>query len=92
MKPLRTAILSLALSFPPLCGVGEPDRWAGVDEKVVDEFAARAGRRRWRTFLDQSGDLPLFLFLCAGIGGGFALGYGYRALFAERRGRPGDVP
>ncbi len=92
MKRLRMATLALAINLPPLGCAGEPDRWAGVDEKVVERVAAEAGRQRWRTFLDESGDLPLFLFLCAGIAGGFALGYGYRALFAERRGRPGEEP
>ncbi len=80
--------LALAAALAPLTAGAEPARWAGVDEAVVEKVAAEAGRQRWRTFLDDTGDLPLFLFLCAGIAGGFALGYGYRALFVERRGRP----
>jgi cobalt/nickel transport protein len=62
------------------------ERWAGLDEKVVERVSAEAGHPRWRTLLDDSGDLPLFLFLAAGIVGGFALGYGYRAIFSERHG------
>jgi cobalt/nickel transport system permease protein len=69
-----------------------PARWTGVDETVVERVAAEAGRHRWRTFVDDTGDLPLFLFLCAGLGGGFALGYGYRAIFVERRRPPGEEP
>ncbi len=83
-------ILSAALV--PLARAAESARWTGVDEAVVEKVAAEAGQQRWRTFLDGSGDLPLFLFLCAGILGGFALGYGYRALFVERRRDPGEEP
>jgi hypothetical protein len=66
-------------------GAAGPSRWPGVDEAVVERVASAAGHERWRTFLDGTGDLPLFLFLCAGIVGGFALGYGYRALFVRER-------
>ena len=62
---------------------------SGREEKQLEKVAAEAGQQRWRTFLDSTGDVPLFLFLCAGIVGGFALGYGYRALFVERRGWAG---
>ncbi len=88
----RTAIAAslLALSRPSLAATAEQARWAGVDERVVERFATEAGRHPWRTLLDGSGDLPLFLFLCAGIAGGFVLGYGWRSLFAERRGRTGE--
>ncbi len=82
-------LLAVAFSLAALAGepvrAGEPARWAGADEQVVAPVAAEAGRRPWRTLLDDSGDLPHFLFLSAGIAGGFALGYGYRALFAGRR-------
>lgn len=66
-------------------------RWAGVDEAVVGRVAAQAGRQAWRPLLDASGDLQLFLFLCAGIAGGFIAGYLYRQLFVEgaRREREG---
>jgi len=77
---------------PALRDAAEPARWAGVDEKVVERVAAEAGRARWRTFLDGAGDLPLFAFLCAGVVGGFALGYGFRALFVEQRCQPGEKP
>jgi cobalt/nickel transport system permease protein len=56
--------------------------WAGVDETVVARVAAEAGRTPSK---GESGDLLLFAFLCAGIVGGFALGYFYRVLFVEGR-------
>jgi hypothetical protein len=84
VSALGTAALALALVAG---GAAEAPRWPGVDEAVVGRVASAAGHERWRTFLDGTGDLPLFLFLCAGIVGGFALGYGYRALFARERHR-----
>ena len=57
--------------------------WAGVDETVVERIAAEAGRAPKPPLLE--GDLLLFAFLVAGIVGGFAIGYFYRALFVEKR-------
>jgi len=62
----------------------EPGRWAGVDEAVVERLAAEAGRRPWAPLLDAQGDLRSFLFLSAGIAGGFIVGYLYRLLFVEQ--------
>ena len=68
-----------------------PPRWAGVDETVVERFAAEAGRRPWHLLPEPSGDLQLFLFLCAGTVAGFVAGYLFRALFVEEaRTRPED--
>ncbi len=59
--------------------------WAGVDQTVVGRFAEQAGRHSWRPLLDtDQGDLLLFLFLCAGIVGGFVIGYYFRVLFVEK--------
>jgi len=67
--------------------LGSPSSWPGVDEAVVEKVAAEAGRHARRPFIDTDrGDLLLFVFLSAGIVGGFALGYSYRQLFVERVG------
>ena len=60
-----------------------PGRWPGIDESVVARLARAAGRAPAPPFLGIEGDLLLFAFLCAGLCGGFTLGYCYRALFAE---------
>ncbi len=60
------------------------ERWAGVDEAVVERLALEAGRRTWAPLLDAKGDLRIFLFLSAGMVGGFAAGYLYRLLFGRR--------
>lgn len=60
-------------------------RWSGVDESVVEKFAKEAGREPWTPFINtNTGDLLLFVFLLAGIAGGFAMGYFYRKLFVEK--------
>jgi ABC-type cobalt transport system substrate-binding protein len=60
-----------------------PDaKWSGVDESVVEKFARAAGRPPSEPLLNiDQGDLPLFLFLLAGVVGGFFGGYYYRHLF-----------
>lgn len=60
-------------------------KWSGVDETVAEQFAAKAGREPWKPFINtDTGDLLLFVFLVAGIAGGFILGYYYRKLFREK--------
>lgn len=66
---------------------GAEERWPGVDEAVVERLAAQAGRRPWAPLVDAQGDLRLFLFLAAGIAGGFAAGYLFRLLFVEQAAR-----
>jgi cobalt/nickel transport protein len=57
-------------------------RWAGVDETVVEHYAAKAGRPAREPFINTDrGDLLLFLFLIAGAGGGFIFGYCFRGIF-----------
>ncbi len=65
-------------------------RWSGVDKSVVERFASRAGREPWQPLINtDKGDLLLFVFMVAGIAGGFTLGYYYRKLFGERTGQGG---
>ena len=81
----------LAWTLAAFVGVDAPPRWAGVDETVVERFAAEAGRRPWHLLPEPSGDLHLFLFLCAGAVAGFVAGYLFRALFVgAARARPED--
>jgi len=61
--------------------------WQGVDEAVVERYAAAAGRPARPPLLDPGqGDLLLFLFLIAGTAGGFVAGYFFRALFPPKGG------
>ncbi len=66
-------------------GEPEPGTYSGVDELIVERYAEAAGRKAWEPFINTDrGDLLLFVFLIAGISGGFMLGYFYRALMVEK--------
>jgi ABC-type cobalt transport system substrate-binding protein len=68
-----------------------PSNWSGIDETVVEKIALEAGRHPHGLLFEMDqGDLPLFLFLCAGIIGGAILGYYFRMLFVEQVGRPSN--
>src|SRR5271157_4225196 len=57
------------------------EKWQGVDESVVGKYAKEHGREAARPLIDiEQGDLPLFMFLLAGVAGGFAAGYYWRKL------------
>lgn len=61
-------------------------KWIGVDETVVERVASEHGRSAWTPFVNtDQGDLLLFIFLLAGVIGGFIIGYFYRKLFSEER-------
>lgn len=61
--------------------------WPGVDKTVVEKYAEQSGRPAWKPFINtDQGDLLLFMFLLAGMIGGFIMGYYWRVLFSERRG------
>jgi hypothetical protein len=86
---LATLLIILAATL----GSAKADggKWAGVDETVVEKFAAKAGRTAKEPFINKDqGDLLLFVFLIAGVAGGFVAGYYFRVLFheRERRGSP----
>jgi len=64
-------------------------KWQGVDEAVVEKVAKEHGREASKPLIDmEQGDLPLFLFLVAGVVGGFAAGYYWKTLMVEKGGRP----
>ncbi len=70
----------------PLCPPGRAASWSGVDETVIEKFAEQAGRTAREPFINtDQGDLLLFVFLVAGIIGGFIGGYYFRVLFPPRR-------
>jgi len=57
--------------------------WEGVDVNVVEKFAEQAVRPARTPLINtDQGDLLLFVFLLAGITGGFIGGYLFRGLFA----------
>jgi hypothetical protein len=61
---------------------GAEEKWPGVDKTVVEKFAKEHGREAKESLINtDQGDLLLFVFLIAGVAGGFVAGYYWRALF-----------
>jgi len=62
------------------------EQWQGVDETVVGKFAREHGHAAKKALIDTGeGDLQLFVFLMAGVVGGFAAGYCWRALLDGKK-------
>jgi len=59
--------------------------WGGVDESVVEKYAEEHGRAARDPIINtDQGDLLLFVFLLAGVAGGFMGGYCWRTLMEGR--------
>jgi len=83
---LLVTIAALSLLVLSVTAFAEPEgAWPGVDETVVERVAAEHGREAKSCGLGLEGDAQLFMFLMAGVVGGFALGYYYRKTFSEGR-------
>jgi len=82
---LGLSLLGVAVYFGFHHVAATHGQYEGVDDSVVGKFAKDAGRppTPWID-LDKYGDLPLFVFLLAGILGGFLLGYYFRSLFGAK--------
>jgi ABC-type cobalt transport system substrate-binding protein len=61
------------------------EKWPGVDESVIEKVAKEHGREAREPFINtDQGDLLLFIFLLAGVVGGFIGGYYWRALTEKK--------
>jgi hypothetical protein len=70
----------------PACPPGRTASWSGVDETVIEKFAEKAGRKAHEPLINtEQGDILLFVFLIAGMVGGFIGGYNFRILFPPGR-------
>jgi cobalt/nickel transport system permease protein len=66
--------------------VNAEGKWAGVDETVIEKYAAAAGREPVQPLVNtDQGDLLLFVFAVAGAAGGFIAGYCWRILLHEKK-------
>ena len=85
-KAISILLLTGLLLAGPACAPCRAASWSGVDETVIEKFAEKAGRTAREPFINtDQGDLLLFVFLLAGIVGGFIGGYNFRILFPPRQ-------
>jgi cobalt/nickel transport system permease protein len=76
-------LLTAFCILPPEIPAGE--KWPGVDESVVERYAGEHGREAREPLINtDQGDLLLFVFLLAGVVGGFIGGYYWRTLTEKR--------
>jgi hypothetical protein len=76
-------LLTAFCILPPATPAG--DKWSGVDESVIEKVAKEHGREAREPFINtDQGDLLLFVFLLAGVVGGFIGGYYWRALTEKK--------
>lgn len=79
---LLLLLAAAALLTAQLSWGAEKGKWEGVDKGVIEKFAKEGGLEPRRPLIDTDrGDLLLFVFLVAGVAGGFTMGYYYRKLF-----------
>jgi cobalt/nickel transport system permease protein len=65
--------------------ISADEKWPGVDESVVEKYAGEHGREASEPLINtDQGDLLLFVFLLAGVVGGFIGGYYWRTLTEKR--------
>ena len=82
-------ILVLGTISTRQAGASEKAKWSGVDEAVIETIAKEHGRQAKPALIDKDqGDILLFMFLIAGAVGGFAAGYWWRKLIAEKKENP----
>lgn len=82
---VRSMILACMLVTSHVSLVAASEKWAGVDEAVVQKYAKEHGREAREPLINtDQGDLLLFVFLVAGALGGFVAGYYWRVLITEK--------
>jgi ABC-type cobalt transport system substrate-binding protein len=76
-------LLTVFFILPPSTSASE--KWPGVDESVVEKYAKEHGREAKEPIINtDQGDLLLFVFLLAGVVGGFIAGYYWKTLTEKR--------
>ncbi|MGC8492361.1 MAG: hypothetical protein ACP5SH_11540 [Syntrophobacteraceae bacterium] len=86
MKLAISACLILLLALGMYFGLrSSHSGWSGVDDTVVEKLAVAANHPPTKSLIDiEHGDLPLLMFLLAGVAGGFVAGYQFRGLFPPK--------
>ena len=81
MKRLLISLLLMGALVGPLCAEEKKEKWAGIDEAVIEKYATEQGREAAEPLFNVEGDMLLFLFAMAGAAGGFVMGYQWHKVF-----------
>lgn len=93
LRPVFSVLFTLGLIVMLAPAVTCQAAWEGVDVNVVEKFAEKAGRPAHTPLINtDQGDLLLFVFLLAGVTGGFIGGYLFRGLFAPPKEPKPEAP
>ncbi len=87
MKRIVLLLLMLLLASGVCTAEEKKEKWAGIDEAVIEKYATDKGREAADPPFNVEGDMLLFLFALAGAIGGFVMGYHWHKVFVA--GRPG---
>ncbi len=84
-------VLLTILCCAPFTTASAAEKWQGVDESVVERVAKEHGREAHKALINtDQGDLLLFVFLLAGVAGGFVAGYNWKNLMNPVTGHAED--
>jgi len=66
----------------------ETGKWTGIDVSIVGKYAEKYGHPPKDPYINtDQGDLLLFVFTFFGLIGGIIIGYNFRKLFIEEKGK-----
>jgi hypothetical protein len=66
----------------------ENGKWTGIDVSIVGKYAEKYGHPPKDPYINtDQGDLLLFVFTVFGLIGGIIIGYNFRKLFIEGKGK-----
>ena len=66
----------------------ETGKWTGIDVSIVGKYAEKYGHPPKDPYINtDQGDLLLFIFTFFGLIGGIIIGYNFRKLFIEGKGK-----
>jgi len=86
ISDFKFAIISTLIVW--ILGLGSfaqaKEKWPGMDQAVIEQYAAKQGRPPAKPLVRIEGDALLFAFILAGAVGGFILGYNWHKLFKSK--------
>ncbi len=89
---IRAMLITIILLLSIAATGFSAEKWKGLDETVIEKIAEEHGRAPKEPVINtDQGDLLLFVFLGAGVIGGFAAGYFYRGVTDPRLTEPSST-